>query len=43
LQASEVVEVVDGLQASVPYGKVVGCGGGGVVGTEEAITNRVIA
>jgi len=44
LQALEVVEVVNGLQASVLCGKVVGCGGGGgVVGKKEAITNGVIA
>jgi len=43
LQALEVVEVVDGLQASVPCGKVVGCGGGGVIGTKEAINDGVIA
>jgi len=42
LQALEVVEVVNSLQALVPYGKVVGYRGG-VIGTKEAITNRVIA
>ena len=42
MQALEVVEVVDGLQASALYGKVVGCGGG-VIGAEEAITNGGIA